>query len=46
MTYLLYYSPGAASMAVHWMLIEMGIALRPVSSTSMSATSETLNIYG
>lgn len=26
MTYLLYYSPGTASMAVHWMLIEMGIA--------------------
>ena len=25
MDYRLYYSPGAASMAVHWMLIEMGI---------------------
>ncbi|MFM0075155.1 glutathione S-transferase family protein [Paraburkholderia sediminicola] len=25
MGYRLYYSPGAASMAVHWMLIEMGI---------------------
>ncbi|MFM0502566.1 glutathione S-transferase family protein [Paraburkholderia caffeinilytica] len=25
MDYLLYYSPGAASMAVHWMLIDMGI---------------------
>jgi glutathione S-transferase len=25
MTYSLYYSPGAASMAVHWMLIEMVI---------------------
>ncbi|HZZ03277.1 glutathione S-transferase family protein [Paraburkholderia sp.] len=25
MNYLLYYSPGAASMAVHWMMIEMGI---------------------
>lgn len=25
MDYLLYYSPGAASMAVHWMLIEMNI---------------------
>jgi glutathione S-transferase len=26
MSYLLYYSPGAASMAVHWMLIEMSEA--------------------
>jgi glutathione S-transferase len=25
MPYVLYYSPGAASMAVHWMLLEMGI---------------------
>jgi len=25
MSYVLYYSPGAASMAVHWMLIEAGI---------------------
>jgi glutathione S-transferase len=25
MDYRLYYSPGAASMAVHWMMIEMGI---------------------
>ena len=25
MTYTLYYSPGAASFAVHWMLIEMGV---------------------
>ncbi|MFC4313617.1 glutathione S-transferase family protein [Steroidobacter flavus] len=25
MTYTLYYSPGAASLAVHWMLIELGI---------------------
>jgi glutathione S-transferase len=26
MSYLLYYSPGAASMAVHWMLIDMQVA--------------------
>ncbi len=25
MNYILYYAPGAASMAVHWMFIEMGI---------------------
>lgn len=26
MTYTLFYSPGTASMAVHWMLIELGVA--------------------
>lgn len=26
MTYTLYYSPGTASLAVHWMLIELGVA--------------------
>jgi glutathione S-transferase len=26
LTYTLYYSPGSASMAVHWMLIELGVA--------------------
>lgn len=25
MTYTLYYSPGAASLAVHWMLLELGV---------------------
>jgi len=25
MSYILYYSPGAASLAVHWMLIEIGV---------------------
>ena len=25
MSYTLYYSPGTASMAVHWMLIELGV---------------------
>jgi glutathione S-transferase len=24
-TYTLYYSPGSASLAVHWMLIELGV---------------------
>jgi len=31
MTYTLYYAPGAASMAVHWALIEMGVRFEAVS---------------
>ena len=28
MSYTLFYAPGAASLAVHWMLIELGAAFR------------------
>ena len=28
MSYVLYYSPGTASLAVHWMLIELGVEFR------------------
>jgi glutathione S-transferase len=31
MRYTLYYSPGTASMAVHWMLIELGVAFEAKS---------------
>jgi len=31
MTYRLYYSPGTASLAVHWMLIELGVPFETVS---------------
>ena len=29
MSYTLYYAPGTASMAVHWMLIELGVEFHP-----------------
>jgi len=47
MTYTLYYSPGAASLALHWMLIELGEpfeAIRVDIDTGQHKTPEFLKI--
>jgi glutathione S-transferase len=47
MPYTLYYSPGTASMAVHWMLIEMGVAFeaRPIDiETGAQRSAEYLRL--
>lgn len=48
MTYRLFYSPGAASLCVHWLLIELGVdhVIEPVKLGEASADYRKLNPQG
>lgn len=48
MTYRLFYSPGAASLCVHWLMIELGVphALEPVKLGEASTEYRKLNPQG
>ena len=45
MTYTLYYSPGTASFAVHWMLIEMGVPFDAVLTDIEAGAQRDPNEY-